>query len=89
MSYDAKTGLMGFSDALASMKRGGKVSRPNWGPYWVAIVHRTQTVHGVAIDDDFIGINSLNPKSIGQLHQTELTTEDLLAEDWEEAVVPI
>lgn len=67
--YDAATGHMCFSEALAYLKRGLPIARGPW----------PAGVHLVRIDKMFFRSRPLDPK---QLISYELSSIDVLAEDW-------
>lgn len=72
--YDASTGLMGFDDALISLKKGGKCRRASWKSRFIFIGE-----HG-----GLKRIVAQHENSTGCVLWLCLP-EDLIAEDWEEA----
>jgi hypothetical protein len=89
MSYDAITGTMGFEDAIVSLKKGGKVQRLGWNGkgMWLSLVSGwmdTETFDGVE-RLPFIQMKTAD----GNLVPWLASQTDMLAEDWQEAVVPL
>ena len=75
MKYDAATGQMCFASALVSMKKGGKVRRPAW-PAEDMLVIRFKYIARLM--------------EAGQaIDRYSMVFSDVLAEDWQEAVVPL
>jgi hypothetical protein len=77
MKYDASTGLMDFAAALTSMQKGGNVRRGGWknaAAYLCLYNHRL-------IQCDWVN------QSVETVLQVKVN--DILAEDWIEAVVPL
>lgn len=75
--YAAGTGLMCFAGAMCSMKAGGLVRRASWRPLcWVGIDR------GARFETLYFRLPN------GQHERWMRPNDDLLAEDWEEALVP-
>jgi hypothetical protein len=79
MTYHAREGTTCFSEALAALKRGDQVRRKDWGTVYVAMV-----------DDPLTMGKRLMKQHAGGLFGADWlpSLEDLLAEDWEDAVLP-
>lgn len=75
--YNAATGAMCFASALLSLKQGGIVRRQSWPALcWIALDQRPR----------FPQLMMRAPS--GEYVGWSRPTDDLLAEDWEEALVP-
>ncbi len=76
LKYNAATGMMCFASALVSLKKGGKVRRVSWTP---------PTAYLQIVDGRLMKRCPYEPdvscSFIGQIY--------LLAEDWQEAIVPL
>ena len=75
MKYNAATGAMCFASALVSMKKGGKVRRAGWH----------EDCGYTRIDGGEILLSVRGNAAI----PANLDDEDILAEDWQEALVPL
>lgn len=76
-AYNASTGEMCFSSALLSMKAGGLVRRTTWEPLmWV----------GLDTSGRFHDLVIRLPN--GRKDRWRRPMDDLLSEDWVEALVP-
>ena len=75
MKYNAATGAMCFASALVSMKKGGTVRRDSW--------HEDCDYARIVGGEILLSVrgNVAIPANFDD--------EDILAEDWQEAVVPL
>lgn len=78
VTYNAVTGTMCFSEALAGMKKGQSVRRRSWPVGRQCVTQR---------DGAFYQRSALSTGGCIVMH-CSLSTADILAEDWEDAVLP-
>ena len=73
--YDASTGLMGFDDALTSLRNGGKCKRAGWKNRHISLGLNGSGLTRILVQHE---------NATGAVLWLCLP-EDLVAEDWEEA----